>query len=103
MPPCAPRPYPLLSAVVCPCLLFSGVKWRARRDSNARPLAPEASALSTELRAHLILCGQWIVAITTARPAVVCCYLSLSAVVCFQMAEREGFEPSMEAYTPIVA
>ena len=26
--------------------------WRARRDSNPRPLAPQASALSTELRAH---------------------------------------------------
>ncbi len=26
--------------------------WRARRDSNPRPSAPEADALSTELRAH---------------------------------------------------
>src|ERR1700737_2713819 len=27
---------------------------RARADSNGRPLAPEASALSTELRAHML-------------------------------------------------
>ncbi len=27
-------------------------KWRAREDSNLRPLAPETSALSPELRAH---------------------------------------------------
>ena len=26
--------------------------WRAREDSNLRPLAPETSALSPELRAH---------------------------------------------------
>ena len=26
------------------------IKWRTRRDSNARPSAPEADALSTELR-----------------------------------------------------
>ena len=28
------------------------VTWRTREDSNLRPLAPEASALSTELREH---------------------------------------------------
>jgi hypothetical protein len=26
--------------------------WRARRDSNPRPLGPQPNALSTELRAH---------------------------------------------------
>ena len=28
----------------CPC--WTGRRWRARRDSNPRPLAPEANALS---------------------------------------------------------
>ena len=31
----------------------SQLKWRARADLNRRPLAPEASALSTELRARV--------------------------------------------------
>ena len=44
-------------------------KWRARRDSNPRPSGPQPDALSAELRAH-------------ACPAGV--------------AEREGFEPSMQ-------
>ena len=43
--------------------------WRARRDSNPRPLGPQPNALSAELRAHL-------------------CHLRL--------AQREGFEPSMQ-------
>src|SRR4249919_3765555 len=42
--------------------------WRARRDSNPRPLGPQPNALSTELRAH----------------------------ECWGLAEREGFEPSMQ-------
>ena len=46
-------------------------RWRARRDSNPRPPAPQAGALSTELRAPT-LC----------------------------VAEREGFEPS-EQVTPL--
>src|SRR5512140_2182293 len=29
-----------------------GIKWRARQDSNLRPSAPEADALSTELQAR---------------------------------------------------
>src|SRR6266576_3341140 len=41
--------------------------WRARRDSNPRPLGPQPNALSTELRAHAV-----------------------------RLAEREGFEPSMQ-------
>jgi hypothetical protein len=28
--------------------------WRARQDSNLRPLTPQASALSAELRAHMV-------------------------------------------------
>src|SRR5262245_19754603 len=31
--------------------VFLGM-WRARRDSNSRPLGPQPNALSTELRAH---------------------------------------------------
>ena len=34
---------------------LSGLWQRSRRDSNARPLAPQASALSTELR-ELAIC-----------------------------------------------
>src|SRR4029079_9390 len=45
--------------------------WRARRDSNSRPLGPQPNALSTELRAR-------------AKG----------------LAEREGFEPS-EQVTPL--
>ena len=44
-------------------------RWRARRDSNPRPLGPQPNALSTELRAHAMPGG---------------------------LAEREGFEPSMQ-------
>ncbi len=29
-------------------------KWRARRDSNSRPVDPKSTALSTELRAHFL-------------------------------------------------
>ena len=83
------RPHLSLSAVVlllsCLC---ADVKWRARSDSNARPLAPEASALSAELRTRLV---------SALACRVTCRY------TCRPMAEREGFEPSMEAYTPIVA
>ena len=32
-----------------------GESWRARRDSNPRPLGPQPNALSTELRAHAML------------------------------------------------
>ena len=32
-----------------------GENWRARRDSNSRPLGPQPNALSTELRAHAML------------------------------------------------
>src|SRR5262245_13483561 len=49
--------------------------WRARRDSNSRPLGPQPNALSTELRAH-----------ATLRRG--------------RVAEREGFEPS-EQVTPL--
>ena len=31
--------------------------WRARRDSNSRPLGPQPNALSTELRAHAVRHG----------------------------------------------
>jgi hypothetical protein len=33
--------------------------WRARRDSNPRPLGPQPNALSTELRAHMTLRRDW--------------------------------------------
>ena len=49
---------------------YPKVGGRARRDSNSRPLGPQPNALSTELRAHCAL---------TRR-----------------LAEREGFEPSMQ-------
>ena len=44
--------------------LFRGVVsrskcWRARRDSNPRPLGPQPNALSTELRAHMTLRRDW--------------------------------------------
>ncbi len=32
-------------------------RWRARRDSNSRPLGPQPNALSTELRAHAVRHG----------------------------------------------
>ena len=48
-------------------------EWRARRDSNPRPLGPQPNALSAELRAHTMPTG-------TGRG----------------LAEREGFEPSMQ-------
>ena len=41
------------------CWQNGGVRQRARRDSNPRPLVPKTNALSTELRAHLQdLCGE---------------------------------------------
>ena len=47
-----------------PTLPFTLHLWYARRDLNARPLAPQASALSAELRAHQALA-------LTLSPAVV--------------------------------
>src|SRR6188472_3834166 len=47
--------------------------WRAREDSNLRPLGPQPNALSTELRAPV-------------------------STTCGSVAEREGFEPSEEVY-----
>ena len=35
------------------------VSWRARRDSNPRPLGPQPNALSTELRAHAMPSEGW--------------------------------------------
>ena len=52
-------------------------EWRARRDSNSRPLGPQPNALSTELRAP-------------------CCRSGPGEV----LAEREGFEPSKQV-TPL--
>ena len=43
---------PIVDPVVDPAVI-PVVNWRARGDLNARPLAPQASALSPELRAHL--------------------------------------------------
>ena len=51
--------------------------WRARRDSNSRPLGPQPNALSTELRAHAM-------PLQDRR----------------DLAEREGFEPSKQV-TPL--
>ncbi len=42
---------PAANPVVEP-VVTAVVKWRARGDLNARPLAPQASALSAELRAR---------------------------------------------------
>ena len=45
----------LESPELAPCahkLALSSGSWYARQDSNLRPLAPEASALSAELRAR---------------------------------------------------
>src|SRR5688500_15872086 len=45
--------------------------WRARRDSYSRPSGPQPDALSTELRAPVVAAEG-------------------------ELAEREGFEPSMQ-------
>ena len=42
---------PVANSVVEP-VVTPVTNWRARGDSNARPLAPQASALSAELRAR---------------------------------------------------
>src|SRR6185503_20290113 len=44
---------------ISPCCYrcVPGVDWRARRDSNPRPLASEANTLSTELRARCSCSG----------------------------------------------
>ena len=46
------------------------VAWRARQDSNLRPSAPEADALSTELRARDGSAYPFTLTTATARRAV---------------------------------
>ena len=51
----APEPVRVFRSFQCDCTRIGSGRGYAREDSNLWPLAPEASALSAELRAHICL------------------------------------------------
>ncbi len=65
--------------VAAPSSIVRGRKWYARGDSNLRPLGPQPSALSTELRAHV--------------PSVQYATLLRGCQTGEKLAGRQGFEP----------